>query len=150
MQKNTASPHAIYAKVVNATDGAPITTGVVAFHVQGTTRAAVGGDVAAHIANGLWTYTPTQPETNYATFAIEFYHADAVGDGPLVQVVTDTAKALLDHMAPFCGQGKLTQARTGTEKVVCTAAQLNPDPVAAGLTAEYTVDDEGNREPTFT
>jgi hypothetical protein len=91
--KNTASPRPIHAKVVNATTGAPITTGVVAYHITGATRVAVGGTAAVHVANGLWTYTPTQGETNYDQFSIEFYHADAVADGPIVEVVTDTTSA---------------------------------------------------------
>jgi hypothetical protein len=91
--KNSASPPTIRAKVISATDGAPITTGVSGYHVQGTTRGAVAGTAAAHIANGLWAYTPTQAETNYTSFGIEFYHADAVGDGPVVEVVTDDRPA---------------------------------------------------------
>jgi hypothetical protein len=137
MQKNTASPHAIYAKVVNATDGAPITTGVVAFHVQASTRAAVAGTAAAHIANGLWGYTPTQAETNYDTFAVEFYHTDAVGDGPCVQVVTEVTKALLDYMAPII-IGSVTGARTGTEVFIYD-----------GVTATVTADSDGNRTLVF-
>jgi len=87
--KNASSPRAIYATVVNASNGAPIDSGVVAYHIHGDTRSAVGGTAAAHIANGKWVYTPTQPETNYDAFAIEFYHASAVGDGPIVEVVTE-------------------------------------------------------------
>jgi hypothetical protein len=97
--KNAASPRCIYAKVVSAADGSPITTGVTAFHVQASTRGAVGGTAAAHIAYGLWGYTPTQAETNYDTFAIEFYHADAVGDGPVVQVVTGADAVWNDTLA---------------------------------------------------
>lgn len=87
--KNTASPRALQAKVVNATTGAQIIAGVVAFHIVGTTRVAVVGTAAEHVANGLWTYTPTQAETNYDQFSIEFYHSDAVSGGPLIEVVTD-------------------------------------------------------------
>ncbi len=109
--KNTSSPRRIYAKVVSATDGSPLTADVVAYHIQADTRGAVGGTAAAHIANGLWGYTPTQPETDYDAFAIEFYHTGAVADGPVVEVVTtdlglinaevDTALAdiNLDHLA---------------------------------------------------
>lgn len=86
--KNWATPAPVYAKVVNAADGEPITTGVVAYHVTGSTRSTVAGTAAIHVANGLWAYTPTQAETNYSQFAIEFYHADAVADGPIVEVVT--------------------------------------------------------------
>lgn len=85
--KNDSSPNAIYAILVNASDGAPITSGVTAYHIQGTTRTA-GAGTLTHIANGRWAYTPTQAETNYDAFAIDFYHDDAVGKGALVEVVT--------------------------------------------------------------
>ena len=84
--------------MVDATDGSAITAGVVAFHITGTTRAAVTGDVAAHVAgsSGVWTYTPTTAETDYDEFAIEFYHADAVAGGPMVQVVTSELEEMFD------------------------------------------------------
>lgn len=86
--KNNASPLPVKAKVTNATTGAPITSGVAAYHITGVTRAA-GGGTLAHIASGDWNYIPTQAETNYDEFAIEFYHADAVCEGSIVQVLTD-------------------------------------------------------------
>ena len=88
--KNDTSPKPIYAILVNASDGAPITSGVTAYHIQGTTRTA-GAGTLTHIANGRWAYTPTQAETNYDAFAIDFYHDDAVGKGALVEVVTANA-----------------------------------------------------------
>lgn len=87
--KNDSSPKPIYAILVNASDGAPITSGVTAYHIQGTTRTA-GAGTLTHIANGRWAYVPTQAETNYDAFAIDFYHASAVGQGALVEVVTAT------------------------------------------------------------
>jgi len=86
--KNTATPRPLYAKVANALDGAPITTGVVAYHIHGDDRNPVDGDPAEHIANGLWIYTPTRAEGNYDAFSIEFYHTDAIGHGPIVRVLT--------------------------------------------------------------
>lgn len=137
--KNAATPRPIYAKVTNASDGSPITSGVVAYHIQASTRAAVAGTAAAAIGtSGLWVYTPTTAETNYDAFAIEFYHADAVCDGPVVEVITEVTKALLDLMAPF-SIGVITGARTGTEVAVY-----------GGVTATYTVDSDGNRTVAFT
>ena len=86
--RNASTPRPVYAKVKAAADLTAITADVVAFHIQGSTRAAVGGTAAAHIANGLWVYTPTQGETNYTKFAVEFYHIDAEGLGPVVEVLT--------------------------------------------------------------
>lgn len=85
--KNDSSPKPIYAILVNASDGSPITSGVAAYHIQGTTRSA-GQGTLTHIANGRWAYVPTQAETNYDAFAIDFYHASAVGQGVLVEIVT--------------------------------------------------------------
>ena len=85
--RNEAIPPPLKAKVVKANDGSGITTGVAAYHVTGTTRAA-GLGVLTHIANGQWSYAPTQAETDYTEFSVEFYHADAVAGGPVVDVVT--------------------------------------------------------------
>ncbi len=90
-EKNNSSPASVYAKVVKATDGSAITSGVVAFHIRAGTRQAVAGTAATHIANGVWRYTPTQAESNYDAFAIEFYHAEAVAGGPLVEIFTTDA-----------------------------------------------------------
>jgi calcineurin-like phosphoesterase family protein len=88
-KKNDPSPKPIKAKVVQASDGSGITSGVTAYHITGTSRTTGSGSLT-HIANGLWSYTPTQSETNYNEFAIEFYHADAVAGGPIVQVFTSS------------------------------------------------------------
>jgi len=88
-KKNDPSPKPIKAKVVKASDGSGITSGVTAYHITGTSRTTGSGSLT-HIANGLWSYTPTQSETNYNEFAIEFYHADAVARGPIVQVFTSS------------------------------------------------------------
>jgi glycerate kinase len=75
------------AKVVATADGSPIETGVVAYHLAGKVRAAAVGDPAEHVANGIWAYEPTAGEIAYAEYGIEFYHADAVGKGPVVNVI---------------------------------------------------------------
>jgi hypothetical protein len=94
--QNTTSPRGLYAKVIKTTDGSGITSGVAAYHVQGTTRAA-GGGTLTHIANGLWRYLPTQAEGDYTSFAVEFYHADAIAGGPVVAVVTGSLEAIADE-----------------------------------------------------
>lgn len=86
--KNAASPPALFAGVVNATDGAPITVGVAAKYSTGAGAQAAGLGTCQHEGNGQWSYTPTQAETNVIAFGIQFYHADAVGDGPTISVVT--------------------------------------------------------------
>ena len=89
-KKNDASPVPLFAKVVNASTGAPITSGVTAKHYAADGTQTTGDNSPPdHEGGGEWRYTPSQAETNETTFAVEFYHADAVGDGPSVQVVTD-------------------------------------------------------------
>ena len=86
--KNAATPPALFASVVNATDGAPITSGVAAKYSTGAGSQAAGSGTCQHEGNGTWSYAPTQAETNVVAFGIQFYHADAVGDGPTISVVT--------------------------------------------------------------
>lgn len=87
--RNASSPPSIYAKVVDASDGSAITSGVTAYHIHDGSRAEAGGTLT-HLGAGGWRYVPTQAETNYATFAVEFYHSGAVSGGPMTQVVTTT------------------------------------------------------------
>lgn len=87
-KKNDASPKPLFALVVNASNGAPITAGVACKHYQADGTETECDNSEDHEGNGTWRYVPSQTETNETTFAVKFYHADAVGDGPLVQVIT--------------------------------------------------------------
>jgi hypothetical protein len=91
--KNLASPPKIFATVVKASDGTAITTSVAAKYSTGAGSQASGGGTCQHEGNGQWSYAPTQGETNVTAFGIQFYHADAVGSGPTVSVVTTTVNA---------------------------------------------------------
>jgi hypothetical protein len=129
--KNWSTPAPIQAKVTAVADGAPIMTGVVAFHVVGSTRVAVAGTAAAHVANGLWTYTPTQAETNYSQFSIEFYHADAVADGPVVEVVTwDAAQAQASAAAAIAAGDLATSAQAAAIAAMTGLIPADPATVA--------------------
>jgi hypothetical protein len=86
--KNAASPPKIFSTVVKAADGTAITSGVVAKYSTGGGSQAAGGGTCQHEGNGQWSYAPTQAETNVDGFGVQFYHADAVGTGPTVSVVT--------------------------------------------------------------
>lgn len=86
--RNAASPPPLFAGVVNATDGAPITSGVAAQYSTGAGSQGAGAGTCQHEGNGQWSYTPSQAETNVIAFGIQFYHTDAVGDGPTISVVT--------------------------------------------------------------
>lgn len=89
--KNSASPPKIFATVVKAADGTAITSGVAAKYSTGAGSQAAGGGTCQGEGNGQWSYAPTQAETNVDGFGIQFYHADAVGSGPTVSVVTSAS-----------------------------------------------------------
>lgn len=48
----------------------------------------------------MWEYTPTQGETDVTGFAVEFYHTDAVGDGPAITVATSTVQERMEEQVP--------------------------------------------------
>jgi hypothetical protein len=100
--KNAASPPPIFATVVKAADGTPITVGVAAKYSVGAHQGAGGGTLHGE-DNGQWSYIPTQAETNVSGFGIQFYHADAVGTGPTVSVVTDTLTASVGTLVALDG-----------------------------------------------
>jgi hypothetical protein len=93
--KNSATPPSISATVVKASDGSAITTGVAAKVTVGSAAQTDGGGTIAHSGLGEWKYAPLQAETNAASFAVKFYHADAVATGPTCSVVTDDIAANL-------------------------------------------------------
>lgn len=85
--KNAVSPPPLFATVVKAADGLPITSGVAAKYSVGANQSA-GAGTLRHEGNGQHSYVPTQAETNVDGFGVQFYHADAVGTGPTISVVT--------------------------------------------------------------
>lgn len=87
--KNSASPPELHAKVVSAADGSAITSAVAAYVTPHGGSRGAGSGTLAHEGNGIWSYVPTQAETNYDAFSVEFAHASAVGGGPLVHIITD-------------------------------------------------------------
>lgn len=88
--KNAAYPPTIFARVVNKLSGEGITSGVTTYHIQDDSTRTATTNSAVHVSGGLWRLTPVQAESDYNEFAIEFYHADAVGGGPVVSIVTTT------------------------------------------------------------
>lgn len=148
--KNAASPPPLFATVIAAADGAPITSGVAAKYSTGAGSQAAGGGTCQHEGNGQWSYTPMQAETNVNAFGIQFYHADAVGDGPTISVVTsaDVAQtgdtyAIANH-ATYGNSALNTDidailADTGTDGVV-----VSSHTTAAKAEIEAEVDDALN------
>ena len=118
-KKNDSSPKPLFACVISASTGDPITSGVACKHYQADGTETECDNSEDHEGNGTWRYVPSQAETNETTFAVKFYHADAVGDGPLVQVITtvpdpdDLATATDVTGAHSTTDGKLDTLLTG-------------------------------------
>ncbi len=87
-KRNDPVPKPIEVKVIHATTGAAITSGVTAYHRAGGSR--VEGTGTLEYSNDICRYTPVQSETDYEYYSIEFYHTSAVGNGPVANVTTCT------------------------------------------------------------
>jgi hypothetical protein len=79
MYKNEAS-QIVEAQLVDLTDGSPVTTGTTNIYVTGDggSQGSGSGGAPTHKGNGLWSYTPTQAETNYDHVTFTFVNAAAV------------------------------------------------------------------------
>ena len=86
MKKNVAG-QVVCAQLISKTDGSDVTSGTTTVYVTGDggTQASGSGSVA-HEGNGLWSYAPTQAETNYNHVAFTFVNSSAVS--VTVQVYT--------------------------------------------------------------
>lgn len=115
--RNSASPPPLFATVVKAADGTAVTTAVAAKYSTGAGSQAAGGGTCQHEGNGQWSYTPTQAETNVSAFGIQFYHADAVGLGPTISVVTSA-----DVVQTGDVYAVVTHATYGLDKLARTGA----------------------------
>lgn len=115
--RNAASPPPLFATVVKASDGTAITSGVAAKYSTGAGSQAAGGGTCQHEGNGQWSYTPTQGETNVTAFGTQFYHADAVGSGPTISVVTSGDVAQTGDVYAV-----VTHATYGLDKLARTGA----------------------------
>ena len=88
--KNAASPEPIaIGAVVQISDGAVQTTGVAVKHIQGVTETTGGGTIA-YSADNVVMYTPTQAETNYASFRLIASKASCI---PVATTIVTSASA---------------------------------------------------------
>lgn len=67
--KNSTSPPPIHVALVEHLTGLPVTSGVTVTH-QANGAQAAAANTATHLGGGLWSYTPSQAETNYTAFSI--------------------------------------------------------------------------------
>jgi hypothetical protein len=79
VKKNVAS-QVVGAQMISASDGSAITSGTVSVLVtkDNGTQTAGSETAPAHKGNGLWTYAPSQAETNADHVAFTFTHTSAV------------------------------------------------------------------------
>lgn len=90
--RNAASPPRIdIGAVVQISDGALQTTDCsVTVTPEGGNEGAGGGTLACLGTSGIWTYVPTQAETNYTAFIVAVYKT---GCYPISKTVITSASA---------------------------------------------------------
>lgn len=114
--KNAASPPFItVGQVVQISDGAVQTSGASARVKTGTgSWGASAGTLACDTTSGIWTYTPTQGETNADVWAVAVYKSACVGcDKTVVTTISATAGHAGLDWANMIGK-TTTNALTGT------------------------------------
>ena len=93
MRKNVAGQAAPSALLLD-TNGSAVTTGTTTVYVTGDNGTqASGGGTVTHEGNGVWSYAPTQAETNYDHISFAFVNSGAVT--ALKDVYTDQAADLV-------------------------------------------------------
>ena len=78
IRKNTAS-QIVKAHLVAVADGEDVTTGTTTVYVTAATGSqAAGSGTVTHEGNGVWSYQPTQAETNYDAVSYTWVNTAAV------------------------------------------------------------------------
>lgn len=77
MRKNVAS-QVISAQLVSATDGSAVTTGTTTVYVCGDGGTQASGGTATHEGQGLWSFAPSQADTNYNHVTFTFVNSSAI------------------------------------------------------------------------
>lgn len=78
IRKNTAG-QIVKAQLVAVADGEDVTTGTTTVYVTAATGSqAAGSGTVTHEGNGVWSYAPTQAETNYDAVSYTWVNTAAV------------------------------------------------------------------------
>lgn len=97
--KKDVAGQTITAQLTNRTTGQPVTTGTVTVYILIDAGVlTLGTGTIAHEGEGLWSYVPTQAETNGDQLSFQFRHTDAVYTAPQLFTVptpADIADAFL-------------------------------------------------------
>ncbi len=116
--KNAATPPRIsIGAVVQISDGAVQTSGVsVGVTPEGGSESAGGGTLAC-LASGIWTYVPTQAETNYSAFVVSVYKTGCI---PATVTVVTTLSATAGQ-AVCADTQKVDLNTVKTQTLTCAA-----------------------------
>jgi len=127
MLRNVAG-QAIGSQVLNLTTGQAF-TGVVTVYVTGDGGTqgigVVGGGLATAEGNGYYTYTPSQPETNYHLVAFTFVGVGAIPATVQVATITEAQQAAIASATITIAIG---DGPTRTELLNQLAHRLNKTP----------------------
>ena len=78
MLKNSTN-QTVTAQLISSTDGSEVTSGTTTVYVLGDGGTqATGTGTITHEGHGLWSYIPTQAETNYSHVAYTFTNSSAI------------------------------------------------------------------------
>jgi hypothetical protein len=126
IRRNVASQTIYLPQLVLAADGAAVTSSATLTVAKDGTEAASAGTLA-HVANGVWKYTPTQAETDAAIVGLVLTATNAV---PVVLNLVTTAA---DTQAVAFG-ANTTAPDNATIGNIYTVLQLTDADVATLLT----------------
>lgn len=116
MFRNVAS-QIVAAQLVSKTDGTNVTTGTTDVYItkDGGTQAA--GGTAVHEGQGLWSYAPSQGETDGAHVVFTFVNTNAVSQSVQVYTTDKAAADALNASAKTIGFGTVGSGSNSTSVV---------------------------------
>lgn len=148
--KNSATPPEIsVGALVQISDGSIQTTGAsVTVKKQGGSETAGGGTLACEATSGIWTYIPTQAETNTTSFIVSVYKSGSV---PISITVVTTATATPGTVVVTTNNDKTGYtASTVSDKTGYSLTQAFPANFSAlaigldGVTLSILIGDQAN------
>lgn len=124
----TSPPRIAVGAVVQISDGAVQTSGASATVTpEGGSETAAEGTLACLATSGVWTYIPTQAETNYTAFVVTVYKAGCI-PATVTVVTTAVATAGQVNLGAWLGTAPLALA---SQRVQSDAMAISGDSAAA-------------------
>ncbi len=122
MFKNVAG-QVVAAQMVSRSDGSDLTSGVSVNVLKDGATVAAGGGTATHEGSGLWSYAPTQAETNGDHLVFQFVHATGVSQAVQIYTTDKAAADALNASAKTIGYATVGSGSSSTS-VVCSAVNI--------------------------